>query len=243
MRLTPRPVEGAFVARVNRFAAEVTVDGGCCRAHVPNSGRMHELLVPAARVALTPRDEPGRKTPFDLTLVYYAGRWVGVDSRMPPRLAAEALGHDLLPGLVGARVTAMEPAFGGGRLDLAAVRVGAAPRAGLGPGPSVEEVWLIETKSCNLVEDGTALFPDAPTLRGTRHLTEMAAAARRGTRLALWFVIQRDDAQCLAPFAARDEAFAHALGDAVDAGVLVGACVCRVSATEMRVVGTVPVVL
>ena len=154
-----------FVRRENRFAATVRIGRRSVYVHVPNSGRMHELLTEGAPVLLTRATGEGRATQYDLTLVRFRGRWVGVDSRMPPRLLAEAVDNGRIGTLAGWRVHSSEPAFGSGRLDLVLAREGG--------------LLMVETKSVNYVENGVARFPDAPSLRGARHLIEMAEGVER----------------------------------------------------------------
>src|SRR5690606_448645 len=102
--------------------------------------------------------------------------------------------------------------------------------------------FLVETKSCNLVERGLALFPDAPTARGTRHLNELAEAVNQGYRAAVVWFVQRDDAQALAPHAQADPDFARALGKARDQGVEAYAYRCLVEPSGVTVLGEVPIV-
>jgi len=228
MRYPSPLVEAVFDRRVNRYRAVCYVDGRPAEVHVPNSGRMGELLVRGAKALLNPGTNPDRKTAYDLCMVRHARRWVGVDSRLPPKLLAEGVREGTLPEWTSAEVLRMEPRFGAGRLDLALRHEDA--------------LWLVETKSVNLVVDRTAYFPDAPTVRGARHLTEMAQAARRGEgRFALWFVVQRADAGTVSPSRERDPAFAQALWDAQAAGVRIGACRCEVTRRGLRIVDAIPV--
>ncbi len=226
MRIIGNPVDGTFLQRLNRFAALVEVDGRPSLAHVPKSGRMRELLVPGAPALLVPKPGP-RKTPFDLAMVRHEGRWVGVDARLPSRLLEEALGLGL-PELGPVHSLRREVAFGGSRLDL----------LGTGPGGP----WLIETKSVNLVRNGVALFPDAPTLRGTRHMEELYRAVEMGYPAAVVFVVQRDDAACLRPFEEADPLFASTLR-AVSPPVLALAYACEVDRGGIRIRHGIQVIL
>jgi sugar fermentation stimulation protein A len=220
-------VLGTLIVRRNRFAAEVAVDGREALAHVPNSGRMLELMVPGTGVVLRPAIDAGRKTAYDLLAVRYAGRWVGVDARIPPPVVVQAWRDGLLPGFAAYDNVKREVVFGGSRLDLRFD----------GPGG----VAYVEAKSVNLVEDGVALFPDAPTLRGARHLLELREAVRQGHRGAVCFVVQRDDVRVLRPFRAADPAFADALAAVVRDGVEAYAIACVTDIDGTRPVGLVPV--
>jgi len=219
----PRPLKrGRFVRRLNRFAAEVLVEGQTTLAHVPNSGRLGELLVEGASVYVHPASRPDRKTAHDLLLVRFADRLVSVDSRAPAAIAAEALLTRGVPPAPAAEELRREVPVGDSRIDLW-LRGGS-------------EAWLIEVKGCTLVADGTALFPDAPTARGRRHLEHLAEAVAGGLRAMALFVVQRDDACRFAPNRAGDPEFADALAEASRAGVEVAAYGCGVTldAVELR---------
>lgn len=221
-------MQGRLLHRRNRFVAEVEVAGRTALAHVPNSGRMTELMVPGATVVLVPAPPgSGRRTQFDLTAISYRGRWVGVDSRMPPSLVVDAWRAGLLPDLASYETVRREVKFGDSRLDL------------LFEGPP--GLAYVEAKSVNLVEDGVAMFPDAPTTRGTRHLHELAKAVGEGHAAAVCFVVQRDDVECLRPYAEADPTFAEALTCVVKAGVAAYAIVCSTTPDTIVPVRLVPV--
>lgn len=221
-------VQGRLVLRRNRFVAEVEIDGSNALAHVPNSGRMTELMVPGTPVVLVPA--PGgseRRTQFDLTAILYRERWVGVDSRMPPTLIIEAWRAGLLPDLSEYTDVRREVTFGQSRLDL------------LFQGPP--GLAYVEAKSVNLVEHRVAMFPDAPTVRGTRHLRELEKALGEGYAAAVCFVIQRDDVNVLRPFTEADPAFAETLAKVVEVGVAAYAIACSTTAEGQTPVRLVPV--
>ena len=218
MKLRGELVDALFVRRLNRFAAEVQLDGRLVPVHLPNSGRMRELLVPGVEALVASCPGP-RKTAYDLLMVRHAALWVGVDSRLPARLLEEALAAGL-SGLGPFYSIRREVPYGESRLDL----------LGLGPDGSC----FIETKSVNLVQDGVALFPDAPTLRGTRHLLELRRAAESGHRSAVVFVVQRDDASSFRPFEAADPLFAATLREVAGVVDVLAYC-CEVSRGEMRI--------
>lgn len=228
----PRPlVEGLFVARLNRFAVAVAVEGQTARAHLANSGRLRELLVPGAPVLLAPRPRAGRRTPYDLALVRQGTEWVSVDARLPNRLFQEALEGGRLPEWKGARILQAEVQCGRSRLDFLLE----------GPGPGVR-TW-VEVKSVTLVQEGYGLFPDAVTARGTRHLEELAFALAQGDRAAVVFVVQRGDVQAFRPHWEADPHFARRLAEVARRGVWVLAYRCQVSPEEARIVEALPVSL
>ena len=214
-------IPGQFVRRLNRFAALVEVGGRRALAHVANSGRLGELLVPGHAVYLRCPPAEGRRCPYDLALVQYRGRLVSVDARLPNLLVAEALAAGRIAPLCGYPLTRAEVRQGSHRLDFVLERPGAR--------------CLVEAKSCTLVEGGVALFPDAPTERGRRHVELLTRAVQHAPRprgrtdAAVVFVVQRADAVAFRPHAEADPALALALARAARAGVRILAYRCRVT--------------
>ena len=231
MRFPPL-VEGRFIKRLNRFAALVDVGRREYLAHVPNSGRLGELLVPGYRVLLAPApasNSTARKTAYDLALVDTGGALASADARLPNRLVAEALAAGRLPQFAGYPVVQPEAAFGESRLDFRL------------SGPA--GVCYVETKSVTLVEDGIARFPDAPTLRGVKHLHSLMTAQAAGCHAAVIFVIQRADADAFAPNDAADPLLGQTLRQAVAAGVPAFAYRCRLDEQSIALADGIPVLL
>ncbi len=223
--LTP----GRFVRRLNRFEALVEAGGRRVLAHVANSGRLGELLVRGHRVYLRRRDRQGRRCPYDLALVRYRGHLVSIDARLPNRLFVEALRAGKIVPLRGYQRIRSEVRRGNHRLDFVLERGGGH--------------CLVETKSCTLVERGVALFPDAPTQRGRRHVELLARAARRGGEAFLIVIVQRADPAVFRAHAVADPAFARALCRAAAAGVRVLAYKCRISRRSIAIMVAIPVEL
>lgn len=214
--------QGRFLARPNRFIALVELEGQAQRCHVPNTGRLGELLLPGARVWCQRHREPGRKTGWTLISVEKDGAVVNLDSQAPNRLAFAYVrdgGLGFLPDTVRA-----EQPFGDARLDLA-YEVGG--RRG-----------YVEVKGVTLNEGGVARFPDAPTQRGAKHLLALTQAVAAGHRAAVLFVAQMDTVTRFQPNWPRDPAFARGLVEAARAGVAVLAVRCAVTPDTIAV--TVP---
>ena len=215
MRLGPGLVEGHFLARLNRFAALVDVKGQEVLVHVANSGRMHELFVPGYRVLLKPQSGQHRKTRFDLALVDLGFTIASADARLPNALVAEALESGRMPQFREYPQVRREVTFGESRLDL------------MLEGPSGR--CYVETKSVTLVEDGVGLFPDAPTVRGVKHMNSLVQAVADGHRAAVVFVVQRHDARAFATHDRADPEFGLAFRHALASGVEAFAYNCRVT--------------
>jgi sugar fermentation stimulation protein A len=229
MKIEPPLVEGIFLQRDNRFRATVEVSGQVTWAHVPNSGRLHELFSPGRRVLLSPKAAPYRITDYDLVMVDLGDRLVSMDARLPVRLLHEAVAAGRLEPFAGYTTIQPEVTFGKSRLDFRL------------DGPT--GICYVEVKSVTLVEKGVALFPDAPTTRGQRHLRELIEVVRQGHRAAVVFVIQRDDAQYFAPHDQADPEFGRLLREAATAGVNIHAFGCRVTREEISIRWPVPISL
>ena len=229
MRFDSELVEARFIRRLNRFAALVDMDGEEVMVHVANTGRMRELLTPGRLVLLRPAGRPGRKTAFDLMLVNLGFTLCSTDSRLPPRLVEEAFLEGRLEPFIGFHESRREVTFEESRFDLMLT--------------GDEGICYVETKSVNLVEDRVALFPDAPTERGVKHLGTLVKAVEAGHRAAAFFVIQRSDAKAFRPHPTADPAFAEALRNAKSHGVEVYAYNCRVTRHEIAIHSSILVML
>lgn len=208
--------EARFLRRLNRFVAEVALGGAVERVHVKNTGRCAELLVPGNRVYLEKSDSPGRRTAYDLVAVEKrsggAAKLVNMDSMAPNRMAAEWLAAGGLGPLEELRA---EVTVGDSRFDFCA-RQGDVPVA-------------IEVKGCTLESGGVARFPDAPTLRGLKHVRGLTAMAGQGWRCAVLIVIQMKGVEVFMPNWDTQPAFGEALIAAREAGVEIVALDCRVA--------------
>ncbi len=220
--------EAVFIARPNRFLAEVKKGRERSLAHLPDPGRRQERLVPGVEVRLVKATKPGRRTSYTLIGIRGPAGWVNVDSRLPNLLFEEALASGELDDFRLVRSWRKDVRAGGSVIDFML---------------EGEPPCLVEVKGCNLVVWGTALFPDAPTTRGTRHLRELAEARGRGLRACVVFVVKGPDARELVPNRETDPAFADALEEAVGAGVEALAYLAPWEGREIRLGSRLPVSL
>lgn len=230
MRLPANLRPAVVLERVNRFVVRVEMDGRKEAAHLANSGRLRELLVAGAPALLVERASVARKTRHDILLVRIPGRrgeWASVDARLPNALVREALDAGALAPFREYQSVRPEARYGESRVDFLL-----AGESGL---------CVLETKSITLVEDGVALFPDAPTVRGTRHLCTLMAARGDGHRAAVVFVVQRGGAYEFRPNDQADPVFGRTLREAAAASVGVYAYRCAVSRREIRIADEIPV--
>ncbi len=224
-----------FLRRPNRFVvhAEVERSPGVSSevaAHLPDPGRLHELLVPGARMGLRAEPpSPGRKTGWTAMLVRDpADRlWISVNTSMPNRLVRRALEDGVLEEFAGWRLVRHEVPLGESRIDFLLEN-------------DAGRKLYVETKSVTLVENGVALFPDAVTARGTRHLEELMRAVRDGHEAAVLFVLQRSDASRIVAARSIDPVFSDTLARAEAAGVGVLAHRCSVTWEGIELGGVVP---
>lgn len=211
-----RILPGTFSARPNRFIAHVEIRGKTEVCHVKNTGRCRELLVPGARVYLEENDSPTRKTRYDLVAVEKGDLLINMDSQAPNKAAAEAIPR-LFPGLSLLRP---ETRYGNSRFDFYAEAAG--------------DRWFIEVKGVTLEREGIALFPDAPTQRGTRHLRELCRCMDEGYRACALFLIQMEGVRAFRPNEETDPDFAAALRGAAARGVRLLALDCRVTPSSLE---------
>ncbi|MGQ9539437.1 MAG: DNA/RNA nuclease SfsA [Candidatus Bathycorpusculaceae bacterium] len=221
--------EGVFKARLTRFSAQVQIGGKSALCFLPNPGRLSELLVPEAKVVLRETACNKRKTLCDLVGVYCGDELVSVDSRVPNELVFEALKNKDLPEFHEYSKIEPEYSYGNSRFDFL-LRGDSKP-------------CLLEVKSCTMVKDGVAMFPDAPTQRGTRHALELAKALDDGYRAVVLFVIQRTDAHMFTSNNGTDPKFGEALRKAVERGVEVYAYSAKFAEAKIMLDGKVEVLL
>ena len=216
-------VAGTFVRRINRFTAEVLIDGETELVHVKNTGRLQELLLPEAKVTLQKKMNGNRKTAYDLISVYKPRlKWVNIDSLAPNMLMKQQL-MSLNYELVKPEYT-----YGKSRIDFYMEKNG--------------EKFLTEVKGCTLADDlhpGIGLFPDAPTERGVKHLHELTKAAKEGCRTAIAFVIQMNGIHRVLPNEAAQPEFKEALVKAAKEGVQIVCYSCHVEADSIKITGVV----
>lgn len=204
----PPLTRGRLIGRRRRFLADVRLDTGeQVTAHCPNTGSMAGCSEPGRPVYLSRHDDPRRKYPFTWELIRMPGSLVGVNTLLPNRLVHRALAAGGLSEFGPAVEVAREVTVGGrSRLDLCVT--GADGRQ-----------CFVEIKNCTLVENGTALFPDAVTARGLKHIEALAALAGKGHRAVMFYLVQRMDAVRFRPADHIDPAYGRRLREAAAAGL------------------------
>lgn len=226
--------KGIFIARPNRFVAEVSIKGETVRVHVKNTGRCRELLLPGAVVYL--EDFAGRmgsrKLRYSLIGVEKGKILINMDSQAPNAVCEEALlsGRLKLPGMGRLSVVKREQTYGRSRFDFY-LEDEEGRRA------------FLEVKGVTLEEDGVARFPDAPTERGVKHIEELCRAKGEGFFCYVLFVIQMQEARLFTPNDRTHKAFGDALRKAEKKGVSVLACNCKVTGDTLNIQDRIPIQL
>ena len=222
-------LEGVFLARPNRFVAHVDIRGRTEVCHVKNTGRCRELLLPGAKVWLEASANPARKTRYDLIAVEkerpQGGLLINMDSQAPNKVFGEwaaAGGLGFVPDLLRPEMT-----YGNSRFDY---YWEFSDRRGF---------W--EVKGVTLEENNTARFPDAPTLRGVKHLEELILACRAGYEAGVCFIVQMARMDRVEPNDRTHPEFGAALRKAVGAGVEVLALECAVEPGRLTAGRSIPV--
>lgn len=214
-----------FLSRPNRFVARVEAEGEELVCHVKNTGRCRELLVPGATVWLEESPNPSRKTKFDLIAVEKGDRLINMDAQAPNKVFGEwAAAGGFREGLTSLRP---ETTYVSSRFDFY--------------WESSKSRGFVEVKGVTLEEDGVVRFPDAPTLRGVKHLDELAKAREAGYEAAVCFVIQMENVRWFAPNDETHPEFGQALRRAAQAGVEILAMDCAVTPQSLTMGKSVPI--
>ncbi len=217
--------KAVFLKRPNRFIAEVEIQGKRETVHVKNTGRCKELLIPGTEVILEKSGNPNRKTKYDLICVNKQGRLINMDSQIPNKAAEEWIKKG---GLFPEEVTIRpEKKYGNSRFDLYV--------------ESPLRRAFVEVKGVTLEEDNVVRFPDAPTLRGIKHVEELIHCMEEGYEAYLLLVIQMKGVKKFMPNWDTQPEFGQALIKAEKAGVKILARDCLVTEDTIEIQEEVPV--
>lgn len=205
-----------FISRPNRFIALAEVDGEETVCHVKNTGRLKELLKENTVVYLDESSNPLRKTKYDLIAAEKDGEIFNIDSQAPNIAAGEyfrKVFHDC--------TVRSEVKYGNSRFDFYI--------------EGEDRKIFAEVKGVTLIKDGVALFPDAPTDRGVKHIRELIGCTKEGYEAYILFVIQTEKAKVFSPNDETHKQFGDALREAEKAGVKILAVNCDVRPDEMTI--------
>lgn len=212
-------VTGKFQSRPNRFIAMVDIDGKVETCHVKNTGRCKELLLPGAEVYLEKSGNPNRKTAYDLVGVKKGKVLINMDSQAPNQAVKEWLEKEVY----FKNITYLKPEckYGNSRVDFYLET-------------AEERKIFIEVKGVTLEEEGVARFPDAPTLRGIKHMKELEQAVQQGYEAYILFVIQMKGIKWFEPNDRTHLEFGDTLRQVAKNGVGVLAYDCSITKESME---------
>ncbi len=206
MKFDQKLVSGKLIKRYKRFLTDVELeDGSIVVAHCTNSGTMKSCLEEGAPVLLSPAKDPKRKTRFTWEIIYINGGWIGINTIIPNQLVYEAVKNNEIVGLENYTNVRREVKFEDSRLDVFA--------------ENENEKCFIEVKNVTMKVGDAALFPDAVTTRGLKHLETLIRIKKQGMRAVMVYVIQRMDVDSFGVAKHIDPKYAEALQRAIDQGV------------------------
>ncbi|MCE4602405.1 MAG: DNA/RNA nuclease SfsA [Desulfurococcales archaeon] len=202
------PIPCTFTRRLNRFTVEIRLEGSTVRAHLTNTGRLHELLTPG-RPCLATRIG-GKKLRYRILALMHRGGYALIDTLTQMKSLEEAIAKDLIPWLKGCRVARRNPRVGGSILDYE-LECSSTKR-------------LVEVKSAVLEGPASeSMYPDCPTDRGVRHVMELANRASQGEKPLIIMVAAFPGARCFKPYRQGDPRLYEELAKAIRGGVEVRA--------------------
>lgn len=221
--------KGTFIKRPNRFIAHVLVDGKEEIVHVKNTGRCKEILKEGATVILERASNPNRKTRYSIIAAYKDRLLINIDSQVPNDVIYNVLKEGLLTEFGHPLEVKKEVTYRNSRFDLYC--------------NNQNGVSFIEVKGVTLEEEGKAMFPDAPTERGRKHILEMIQAVEEGYQGYIFFLIQFQGAKYFTPNKKTDPEFARVLRLAKEKGVKVLAYDSQVTENSIKLNQEIPVIL
>ncbi|WP_319590360.1 DNA/RNA nuclease SfsA [uncultured Draconibacterium sp.] len=227
MKFEKELIHGTLIKRYKRFLADIELDTGeIVVAHCTNSGSMKSCLENEAEVYLTPVDDPKRKTKFTWEMIKINGDWVGINTGNPNKLAFEAISAGQIPGIEEYTTVRREVKFGDSRFDVFA--------------ENKQEKCFVEVKNVSMKQNDYALFPDAITTRGQKHLKTLIEVKKQGMRAVMLYIIQRSDVEIFAPAKEIDPEYAVLLKEAFAAGVEIFPMQAKVTPHKITLVKKLP---
>lgn len=199
-------LQAKFKNRPNRFIAELELNGQIVKAHVKNTGRLTDLLIPGVESYLMKAKNPNRKTKYDLISIRKNNRYVNLDSQVPNTLVKTAFLNNKIKGWENPDRVQSEVTIGNSRLDLLVEKN--------------NKKLYVEIKSVDfLINERISAFPGAPTSRGRRHLEELEKIVAGGDSAMVFFLVVREEAEVFRPCYEIDKKFSHTLYKVLDYGV------------------------
>lgn len=222
MEFQTKLIEATILKRYKRFLSDIELSNGeIINAHVPNTGRMTACWEAGWTVYISHHPDPKRKLKYTLELTSNGSTLIGVNTSLTNRIAQEALENKLIPELAQFEVIRPEQKILDSRLDFYLET------------DSGSETAYVEVKNVTLVNDGIALFPDAVSTRGQKHLTDLIKIKKMGHRAVMLYLVNREDARVFSPAKDVDPVYANLLLEAKKQGVEIYVYSCKLSSKEI----------
>ena len=229
MKIEGPLINAVFVERPNRFITIIEIGGEKYKSHLPDPGRLKELLIPGASLLVRPAPEnKERSTPFTTIMVHLKGQWISLVSTLPNQFVKYSFQKNRIPIFQKYKLVRPEVTIRNHRFDFLLSN-----KSG--------KNFFLEVKSVTFVEDGIAKFPDAVTTRGMNHAKTLTDLVKEGEFAGILFVCQRPDATLFEPMWDRDPMFSNVLFNAYKMGVKVWCITLNVSQTEISFNKEIPV--
>ena len=226
MNIRHKFFEAEFINRPNRFLTKVKLNGKIINSHLPDPGRLKELLMPGVKLLLKKEDGPNRKTKYSTQAVYQGKTLISLNTLTPNRFVSFLIKGNSLPFLDGWEYQKQEVNYGNSRFDFQLKKN--------------NKIKIVEVKSVTLVENGIAKFPDAVTDRGRRHVLELTKIASNSCDVMVLFVVQRPDVKSFQPQWSRDPKFSQTLLEYWEKGLPVHVIKMNMTKKHLQYLGEIP---
>ena len=229
MKIEGPLINAVFIERPNRFITIIEIGGEKHKSHLPDPGRLKELLIPGASLLVRPAPEnKERSTAFTTIMVNLKGQWISLVSTLPNQFVKYSFQKNRIPIFQKYKLVRPEVTIRNHRFDFLLSN-----KSG--------KNFFLEVKSVTFVENGIAKFPDAVTTRGMNHAKTLTNLVKEGEFAGILFVCQRPDATLFEPMWDRDPMFSNVLFNAYKMGVKVWCITLNVSQTEISFNKEIPV--
>ncbi len=241
MEFNPPLKSGQFLKRYKRFFADIEKDGEVITAHCPNTGSMKGLKEQPTECRFSVNDDPKRKLKATLEMIKTETSWVGVNTALPNKLVYELWASGQAKHWKPFdRAQAEVKISDKSRIDLVLWEEAKAPEIKKLSHKIIEKdefpMHMIEVKNVTLAEGKTAMFPDAVTERGQKHIIELMELMDRGYTCEFVFTVQREDCTSFTPAADIDPEYARLLKEAHKKGLIISAFPCKLTESSIELI-------
>jgi len=226
MEITHKFIKAEFIERPNRFLTKIKINNELFLSHLPDPGRLKELLIPGAQLLVKKENGINRKTRFSTQAVYQKNTLISLNTLIPNKFVSYLLKNKLLTFLTEWEFDKQEVSYGKNRFDFQLKKNNLH--------------MIVEVKSVTLVENKIAKFPDAITARGKKHVEHLSNLNSQNLKTMVLFVIQRPDADSFEPQWERDPKFSNALLKASKNGVCIKAIKMKMTEKTLIYMGEIP---